>query len=197
MWFFPVTKRKDRPGIFSAVRGCLAQVNLHEEQEYNPMAYPELSPCGRDQWDWKSEYAQLGDEKSVQVFLLLWALWLCRPLVPGIHMAFANETQDEIITLTKQAAGKYSSLWFRESRLQSLLSFKYVIWKKIIAQFFSCVFLCKHRVSDFILVYTPTWALCSLEVCKMPKGYIISMTKEADCKLRSRHWLYNFILSFS
>lgn len=160
------------------------------------MVCPELSPYCKDQGDWKSESARLGDEKAVQLFGLLQALWLHRPLVFGIHMAFASETKDEIITIIKQAAGKHRNLWFREIRLLSLLSIKYVIWKKIIAQFFSHVFLHKHWVSNLILIYTPARAPHNLEIYKLPKGYIINMTKGADCKLHTRHRLYNFMFSF-
>lgn len=161
------------------------------------MVCPELFSYCQERWDWKSECAWVGDEKAIRLLLLLRALWLCRPSVFGIHMTFASETKDEIITIIKQAAGKHRSLWFREIRLPSLLSLKYVIRNKIIAQFFSHVFLRKHRVSNLILIYTPAQALHTLEISKMPKGYIINMTKAADCKLHTRHRLYNFMFSFS
>lgn len=52
---------------------------------------------------------------------------LYRPLVFGIHISFASKTKDKIITIIKQAAGKHRSLLFREIRLPSLLSLKYVL----------------------------------------------------------------------
>jgi len=74
------------------------------------MVCPELSPYYRDQWGWKSECEQLGNEKAVRVFLLLQALTLCGPSMFVIHMTFASETKDEIVAIIKQAAGKHRNL---------------------------------------------------------------------------------------
>ena len=81
-----------------------------------------------------------------------------------IHMTFASETKDEIVAIIKQAAGKHRNLWFREIKLPSLLSLKYVIWKKITAQFFRHVFLHKHSVQSHPHLHTCMGAVQSRDL---------------------------------
>lgn len=118
----------------------------------------------------------------------------CRPSLSGIHMTFASETKDEIVTIINQAAGKHRSLWFREIRLPSLLSLKYVIWKRIIASYSVMCF----SINTGCLIsssFAHPHGHCNLDIYKMPKGRIINMTKAAAYKLHPRHRLHNFSFS--
>lgn len=93
----------------------------------------------------------------------------------------------------KTSSRQIRILGIREIKLPSLPSPRYKNWEEC-SDF---QFLCKHRVSDLIFIYTPAQVLPNLEIYKMPKGYIIDMIKAADYKPYTSHWLYNLMFSFS